>query len=188
MTTEPSAERANRILDILATGGAQAYFGEPVTQLEHALQTAALADECQAPDPLIIAALLHELGHLLHGFHEDIARLGVDAKHEEAAHLWLAGQFGSAVIEPIRLHVLAKRYLCHVDPSYAASLSPASMESLSLQGGPMTREQAAAFELTPWASEATTLRRWDDAAKVAGKIVPGLAYHRPRLQQLLEAS
>src|SRR5262245_24483528 len=116
MAADSLDERANRILTILATGGAQAYFGEPVTQLEHALQTAALADESQAPDTLVIAALLHDVGHLVHGLSEDIARHGVDGAHENAAHVWLTGQLGIAVTEPVRLHVLAKRYLCCVDP------------------------------------------------------------------------
>ena len=183
------AERACLIDGLLALfedGGAASYFGEPVTQLEHALQTAALAEDAGAPDALIVAALLHDIGHLLHGLAEDIADQGVDARHEDVGDCWLSGHFGRAVTEPIRLHVAAKRYLCAVEPAYAASLSAPSQESLALQGGPMTGDEARAFAQTDWARDAVALRRWDDAAKVPGRDVPGLPHYRSRIEQLLE--
>lgn len=179
-------EITDRILTLLNTGGANAYFGEPVTQLEHALQAAALAERCEAPDALVVAALLHDIGHLLHGLAEDIAQLGVDGGHEEIGDRWLCAHFSRAVTEPIRLHVAAKRYLCATEAGYTAALSPASQESLALQGGPFTPEEVRVFEQTPWARDAAVLRRWDDAAKVPGKDVPGLQHYRTRIEQLLE--
>ena len=111
---------------------------------------------------------------------------GLDARHEVIGEQWLSSHFGLAVTEPIRLHVAAKRYLCAVDPGYAASLSAASQESLRLQGGPMTEAGIQAFIATPFAAEAATLRRWDDAAKTPGLQVAGLAHYRSRIERLVE--
>ncbi len=183
--TVVTLETPDRLLDLLAEAGASAYLGEPVTQLEHALQAAALAEEEGAPDELVVAALLHDIGHLVPRRPDGAAAPGVDGRHEQTGGRWLAMSFGRAVTEPIRLHVAAKRYLCAVDPSYATSLSLASRESLAHQGGPMTMAQAAVFEQTPWAREALALRRWDDAAKVPGASVPGLDHHRARIARLL---
>jgi phosphonate degradation associated HDIG domain protein len=177
---------ADSILDLLARGGATAYFGEPVSQLEHALQTAALAERDQAADPLVVAALLHDIGHLLDRPEATTLAPGVDAQHEEVGNRWLARHFGPAITEPIRLHVAAKRYLCVVEPGYDALLSTASRESLALQGGPMTAEEVRAFRASPWALQAAALRGWDDAAKTPGLAVPGLSHYRNRVAQLLE--
>ena len=152
--------------------GDEMYLGEPVSQLEHALQTANFARQAQAKPTLIAAALLHDIGHLLHDLPEDVAATGIDTRHEEAGCHWLMARFGPAVAEPVRLHVAAKRYLCAVDPDYLAQLSPASMLSLSLQGGPFTTAQTREFEQLPWYRDAVSLRRWDDAAKQPGLPVP----------------
>ena len=134
------------ILELFAARGAAAYHGEAVSQEEHALQAAELAEREGAPDALVVAALLHDVGHLLDGQDEDLAVRGVDGRHEEEGCAWLSRHFGPEVTEPIRLHVAAKRYLCAVDPSYLAGLSPASRLSLKLQGGPMNPDEVAAFE------------------------------------------
>ena len=176
---------ADHVLETLRAGGHAAYFGEPVTQREHALQTAALAERAGAPDALVAAALLHDVGHLLHGMGEAIAGGGIDARHEELAYRWLSTMFGPATSEPVRLHVPAKRYLCAIEPTYGESLSAVSQESLTLQGGPMTPEEARAFEQVPWARDAVALRRWDDLAKVPGHDVPGLAHYRARVEAAL---
>ena len=149
--------------------------------LEHALQCAFQAEKEGVPDSLVVAALLHDIGHLLHGLQEDIAEHGEDARHEEAGAAWLSERFDSDVVEPVRLHVPAKRYLCAVDPGYLQGLSRASVQSLRLQGGPFTTQGARAFETLPYYREATQLRRWDDAAKIPGLEVPGLEQYCSRI-------
>ena len=185
MTLHDSNAAVDRVIDVLESGGASLYFGEAVTQLEHALQTAALADHASASDALVVAALLHDIGHLVHGLDEHIANQGVDAHHEEVGHLWLSDHFGPAVTEPIRLHVAAKRFLCATDAAYTASLSAASLASLALQGGPMSQHEVETFAHQPWAHEATLLRLWDDEAKVPGLAVPEIAHYRARLRTLM---
>jgi phosphonate degradation associated HDIG domain protein len=172
----------DEIIELFARRGGDVYFGEPVSQLEHALQTAFQAEQEGASDKLIAAALLHDIGHLLHKLPEDIADRGVDARHEQVGAMWLARYFPAAVTEPIRLHVAAKRYLCAIDDEYQHGLSAASIRSLALQCGPMSDEEVREFEASPYAREGARLRRWDDLAKVVGSKAPGL----PQYQSLLE--
>jgi gamma-butyrobetaine dioxygenase len=174
----------DHILDLFFAAGGEAYFGEPVSQLEHALQTASLAVRSGASDALIVAALLHDIGHLLQGEPEHIAELGVDARHEHAGDQWLRIGFGPSVTEPIRLHVAAKRYLCAINAEYAAALSAASQQSLALQGGPMSTDEIREFSKSPWCQDAVALRRWDDAAKTPGRKVPDLSYYRSRIERV----
>jgi gamma-butyrobetaine dioxygenase len=175
----------DRIFEVFAVAGRALYFGEAVSQAEHALQTAHLAETAGADAELITAALLHDFGHLLHGLPETVAEQGLDARHEEGGAAWLARHFGPAVTDPVRLHVAAKRYLCATDPTYLARLSPASQRSLQLQGGPFDAEGVRRFEQEPHARAAVALRRWDDAAKVPGRDVPGLEHYRPCLELAL---
>jgi phosphonate degradation associated HDIG domain protein len=170
------------LIDLLNARGGSAYFGEPVSILEHSLQAAHSAELAGAGSALISAALLHDIGHMLHGLDEEIAHRGQDGMHEEVAATYLSRWFGEEVTMPIRLHVPAKRFLCWQHHEYLARLSPASMESLALQGGPMNDEQAAAFLLNPFAPAAIALRHWDDEAKVPGLRVPDAAYYRPALE------
>jgi phosphonate degradation associated HDIG domain protein len=172
----------DEIVELFAQHGAVAYHGECVSQAEHALQAADLARRDGAPNWLIVAALLHDLGHLLAGQEEDLAERGIDGRHEMAGCAWLAKYFGSEVTEPIRLHVDAKRYLCTVDPDYVAGLSPASRSSLTLQGGLMDVDERAQFESNPFCHDAVRLRHWDDTAKVRGLKVPGLEYYRNHIE------
>src|SRR5262245_45911045 len=164
--------------------GGSMYLGEPVTQEQHALQCAWLAEQDRADAPLVVAALLHDIGHLLSGVEEDIASPEDDAKHEARGHDWLTRFFGPEVTEPVRLHVDAKRYLCAVDPGYTESLSEASRHSLMLQGGPMTHDQTTAFASGPHADAAIRLRRWDDRAKAPGLTTPDLVYYASRIEAL----
>lgn len=182
------AKHVDALLDLLSTQGKGAYFGEPVSVLEHCLQCAHFAERSHASPATIAAALLHDIGHVLHGLSEDIAQHGVDGAHEEVAAAYLARWFGADVTETVRLHVAAKRYLCATDPGYFARLSPASVESLRIQGGPMSDEEAAAFEAMPSASVAVQVRRWDDEAKIPALEVPGLAHYRAVLLQASIAS
>jgi gamma-butyrobetaine dioxygenase len=169
------------ITHLFETGGNAAYFGEPVSQTEHALQTAHLAESEGASDALVVAALLHDVGHLLHGLPETIADKGIDGRHESAGSDWLARHFGPAVTDPVRLHVAAKRYLCAVDRDYLALLSPASQRSLELQGGPFDTAATRAFEQEPYYREAARLRHWDDRAKIPGLAVPPISHYAARV-------
>jgi phosphonate degradation associated HDIG domain protein len=174
----------DRVFELLAMGGGAAYFGEPVTVLEHSLQAAWFVQRSNASAPLVAAALLHDLGHLMHSEGEDVAQRGLDTRHEELAAAVLAGHLPDSVLDPIRMHVAAKRYLCFAEPDYLAALSPASMESLALQGGPMSAAEAEAYLALPHAREALSLRRADDSAKVPGLSVPGLESYRPLVSAL----
>jgi gamma-butyrobetaine dioxygenase len=149
------------IMRVYAARGGLTY-GEGVTQIEHALQCAALAEADGAAPSLVVAALLHDVGHL---FEEEAAALRSDDHHERAGAQALAGLFGPAVIQPIALHVAAKRYLCFCEPAYFDALSPASKASLKLQGGPFDAAQAAIFEAQPHWRDALSLRRYDDTGK-----------------------
>ncbi len=156
------------ILAVYAARGAGAYFGERVSMTEHGLQAAHFARIERAPEPLVLAALLHDVGHLLEEVPDAIEDWRTDARHEELGARWLARRFGSEVSEAVRLHVPAKRYLCATDASYFNMLSPASVHTLRLQGGPMTAQEVARFEEEPHHREAVRVRRWDDQGKVAG--------------------
>jgi len=154
--------------------GNRAYEGEGVTQLEHALQSAHLAEQAGAPAELVCAALLHDLGHLLNDRGETPTLRGVDDRHQYVALPFLRKSFPAAVCAPIGLHVDAKRYLCATRPGYRDALSEDSKRSLELQGGAFRPEEAERFIRRPFAADAVRVRRWDDAAKVAGAGTPDL--------------
>ena len=158
----------------LFAGGGDRHYGEGVTQREHALQCAALAARDGAHPELIVAALLHDVGHLLQRHGEDAAVRGIDDRHEAIGAAWLGRRFGREVVEPVRLHVAAKRFLCATEASYHGRLSEASIRSLALQGGPMGVEEAAAFANEAWCADAVALRRWDEAGKILGLAIPPL--------------
>jgi [1-hydroxy-2-(trimethylamino)ethyl]phosphonate dioxygenase len=168
--------------------GSTAYLGEPVSLTEHMLQTALAAEHDGADQVLVASALLHDFGHLVHDLPEDSAEHGVDTLHEEAGAAWLEEHFVPRVTEPLRLHVLAKRYLCATEPEYLAALSPASALSLALQGGPCSPSEVAAFERNEFADEAVRLRRWDDVGKIEGLTTPPLEHYRPALEAGLRGS
>lgn len=177
----------DQIVTLLSERGNGAYFGEDVTELQHALQCARLAEESGADDQLVVAALLHDIGHLLHHLGEEIAQHGIDGRHEDEGYAWLSAHFGPAVCDPVRLHVAAKRYLCAVEPGYQNDLSPASQLSLKLQGGPFTPSELEQFRQEPWYQNALAVRRWDDEAKVPGLIVPEVEHYRERIEACLRA-
>ena len=162
------------LLELFAEHGQAAYLGEQVSQTEHALQAAALAEQAARAPELIAAALLHDVGHLLDARAADPTRIDADHEHEELGARWLEQHFGPAVTRPVAMHVTAKRYLCATEDGYVARLSSASIASLRLQGGPFTPEQVEAFRADPFARSAVALRRWDEQAKVAGLPTPSL--------------
>ena len=165
---------SDEVLALYGARGAGAYFGERVTMTEHGLQAAWFATNEQAPGNLVIAALLHDVGHLLETVPDDLAEWKTDARHEETGARWLAQRFGLAVSEPVRLHVPAKRYLCATDARYLGQLSEASVHTLKLQGGPMSADETRSFASEPYFREAVRVRLWDDQGKVAGLRTPPL--------------
>jgi phosphonate degradation associated HDIG domain protein len=171
------AELIETIEDLFRRKGAALYGGEAVTQTEHALQAAMLAEESGAAATQIAAALLHDIGHLLHDLPDNVADSGTNDVHEQLGHEWLCEHFPVEVTEPVRRHVDAKRYLCAVDETYLSTLSPASVQSLRLQGGPLSEDEVRRFEAEPLFEESVELRRWDDLAKVRGLKTPDLRHY-----------
>lgn len=170
---------------IFTRRGAEAYLGEPVTIAEHMLQAAQLAEQEGADERLVAAALLHDIGHFTGEFGDDYIEQGVDNRHEDAGAAVLAPFFPPEVVEPVRLHVATKRYLCATDPSYRRKLSEASVKTLALQGGPMSPEEVRAFAAHPFRDVAIRVRFWDEAAKVPGLPTPGFAHYRPLLERVV---
>jgi phosphonate degradation associated HDIG domain protein len=177
----------DQIMTLLEKAGAERYGGENVSQLEHALQCAMHAERMGSSPELITAALLHDIGHLVDEGDEGLADKGVDAFHETIAADWLSRYFPDAVVEPVRLHVDAKRYLCRAEQSYWAGLSQGSKTSLEVQGGIYSDAEAAIFIAKPFAEDAVKLRRWDDAAKSPRLKTPELGHYRPIVAAALKA-
>jgi [1-hydroxy-2-(trimethylamino)ethyl]phosphonate dioxygenase len=173
---------ADEIFAIFNSRGSAAYFGEPVSTTEHGLQAAHFGQEAHASASLVLAALLHDIGHLVAPTPDDIKEWTDDAHHERIGGGWLARRFGPEVSEPVRLHVPAKRYLCATRPEYVARLSPASVLTLKLQGGAMTPAEIAAFEAEPFFREALLVREWDDHGKIAGLSTPDLESYRRMIE------
>jgi phosphonate degradation associated HDIG domain protein len=182
MTTDARLAALAALLEDKAEGR---YGLHDVTQKQHALQTAMLAEREGCPDALVAAALLHDIGHLIHHLGENPAAEGVDDRHEEAGDAHLRGLFSPEVTQPVRLHVAAKRYLCATEPGYFGRLAPDSVLSLSLQGGPMSAEEAEVFRALPHAAAAVRLRRFDEAAKVPDLETPPVAHFLPVLARCL---
>jgi phosphonate degradation associated HDIG domain protein len=172
------------IQKIFARRGGSAYFGEGVSVTEHALQAARLAQIAGAPTALVVAALLHDIGHLLADVPDDLDAWREDAQHEEIGGRWLAARFPPTVAEPVRLHVPAKRFLCATDPQYFSKLSTPSVVTLKLQGGPMTAYEVARFRAEPYHRQAVQVRQWDDEAKVAGLVTPHIADYGTQIEAL----
>jgi phosphonate degradation associated HDIG domain protein len=169
---------------LLAGSASEAYYGEPVTQLEHALQTAELARTAGADDETILAALLHDIGHVLERghLHQD---LGV-IDHDQQGAAWLRERgFSERLVQLVGAHVAAKRYLVAANASYAGRLSGSSVRTLELQGGPTTPEEVAAFEQDPLMREKLRMRSWDEQAKVPDVAVAPLESYRELIERHL---
>lgn len=180
---ETAADPVGHLLALLAALGSDRYGGEEVTQLAHALQCATFAQQSGAPDSLVAAALLHDIGHLVNPKDEGATLRGIDAAHEKVGAAYLARWFGPAVTAPIAQHVAAKRYLCTAEDGYFARLSDESVRSLAVQGGPFSAREAEAFRARPYAEDAVALRRWDELAKDPEMVTPSLEDFRPVLER-----
>ena len=161
-------------------------YGEGVSQLDHALQCGAFAERDGASAALVAASFLHDIGHLLHDLPEDVAEQGIDTQHESVGSAWLSQHFGPEVTEPVRLHVAAKRYLAATEAGYFDQLSDASKLSLSIQGGPMSAEEARSFEAERFFADAIRLRRWDEEGKIVGYEGPTVSYFDPFIRSSLK--
>jgi phosphonate degradation associated HDIG domain protein len=179
--SSPTERVIDELFERLGSLGSQRYGLEPVSQLEHALQCAHLAQSEGAHDELIGAALLHDIGHLM----QDDLHEAAPEDHAVVGAALLSTWFGPALAEPVSLHAQAKRYLVATEPTYYSGLSVASRRSLRWQGGAMTPEQAEAFCRHPYAKYALRLRVWDDRAKDRGAVVPRLNHYRTLLERLL---
>jgi phosphonate degradation associated HDIG domain protein len=174
------------IVHCFETKGDGVYGDEQVTQRQHALQSAKLAMDQDASDSLVAAALLHDLGHILADEPmPDSRQKNLDDRHEYRAYDWLVDAFGKAVAEPIGNHVLAKRYLCTVEPGYLEKLSPTSHKSYLDQGGPLPPATCEQFEASEFFDDSVRLRRWDDLAKEPHLQTPPLESYLPLLERLL---
>lgn len=175
-----------RIREAFIHRGAEKYGHEEVTQLQHALHCAQLAINEGAADPLVAAAFLHDIGHILvdeplpSHLNEDL-----DDRHEERGWTFLSRAFPKVVADSVRLHVAAKRWLCTVDAGYAGQLSPTSLKSYWDQGGPMSDSERKDFESHPHHAEAVMLRRWDDLAKDPKAVLPTLEAILDRVASVL---
>lgn len=178
----------NALIDIYTNKATGRYGLSDVNQLQHALQSAALAEAAGEPAWFISAALLHDVGHMIHDHGEDAADHGIDDTHEELAAHWLSRHFGPEVSEPVRLHVPAKRYLCAVDATYFGKLSEDSVKSLALQGGPMSAEEVAEFRNNPHFEAAIRLRIIDDRAKDPTSVTPDFMHFVRYIDEALAPS
>ena len=185
-----SAVTKENIVDVIESifekYGADSYLGEPVTMAEHMLQTAKVAEESGGDKYDIIAGLLHDIGHYIHEFDEDCLAQGQDNFHEEAGGEMLERFFPDTVVDPVRFHVAAKRYLCTVEPSYYDELSEASIHSLNLQGGKMNDDEVAEMESNPNLKRIIFMRRSEEKGKELGKQIHDFAHYKPLIQEIVD--
>lgn len=177
-------QRVDTIVSLYREKG-DATYGEGVSQTVHALQCAKVAEEMGAGPELIIATLLHDIGHLLHGREENIAEQGIDMAHQVIGEKYLGRWFSEKVARPVGMHADAKRYLCAVEDGYFAGLSPASVRSLELQGGTMTDDETRGFEREPMFDDAILLRRCDEAGKDPEMQTRQLTDYIPMMKSLM---
>lgn len=184
--TRSAGEITGLLRDIFRRRGDESYLGEPVSMTEHMLQTAWIAEQAGEDRTVVVAALLHDIGHYTGEFGDDYIDIGVDNMHEVAGERFLGRWFPPEVTEPVRWHVDAKRYLCAVDPSYFSTLTEASVRTLELQGGPMDPEEVVRFSANPWLDSIVRVRRYDDGGKVPGRKTPDLEHYLEMVREVLD--
>lgn len=174
----------DQIARLFDSAKAEEYLGEDITLVEHMVQCGDLARKSGAPDWLVVAALLHDIGHILISDAQEAQEAGQDRHHDEVGAAWIAERFPLNVVEVVRLHVDAKKYLVTTDPGYFEKLSEASRITLAIQGGAFSTDECAAFIKQPFAHEAVQLRLWDDAGKVRGASKTNLERFRSAIEAL----
>ncbi|PSL20102.1 (R)-1-hydroxy-2-trimethylaminoethylphosphonate oxygenase [Shimia abyssi] len=189
-TPEPNNLNADNIVaflaDIFERRGGEEYLGEPVTMAEHMLQGATMAEQNNQTDEIIVAALLHDIGHFTSEFGTFSMSDTEDRYHEDAGAQVLERFLPPVITDCVRYHVAAKRYLCATKPDYFDRLSDASIHSLNLQGGPMSPDEVTAFEQNPHLREIIQVRYLDDAGKRDDMDTPGFAHFAHRVQRMVD--
>lgn len=188
MTTAQAEKITNEIMDLYAGYGGNEYAGEKVTQLEHMVQAAQLAEEQGYDEEVILAAFLHDIGHISEAAKGDESEemsasrrmdgFGIKDHEELGAEFLKEKGFSKKIVRLVESHVEAKRYLTATDPAYYAELSEASKRTLEYQGGPMTQEEAEAFTQYPLFPLIIQMRKWDELAKIEHKPLPDLQHYR----------
>ena len=173
--------------DIFERRGGEEYLGEPVTMAEHMLQGAMIAEQNNQDEAIVVSALLHDIGHFTSEFGTFSMADSQDRCHEEAGAVVLEPFFPAVVVDCVRHHVAAKRYLCATNPNYLGRLTPASIHSLKLQGGPMGADEVEAFAQNPNIDIILKVRHLDDEGKVAGLKSPPFAHFAPMVQHVVDA-
>ena len=174
------------IENVFRRRGSESYLGEQVTMAQHMLQTAQCAEQAGADNSQIVAALLHDIGHYKNEIPETSLAKGINNFHEEAGANFLEDFFPLSVVEPIRQHVVAKRYLCAVKPGYLERLSPASVHTLNLQDGPMNKDEVTEFEKNDYLEQCIQLRYWDEEGKDPEREHPPFSYYRSLIESLVK--
>jgi phosphonate degradation associated HDIG domain protein len=181
MNNEQAGKIIDEIFGMYKSYGGEAYAGEKVTQLEHMVQAAELAEEEGYEEDVVLAAFLHDIGHITESAAPEEERMGKFGirDHEVIGASFLQEKgFSKKVVRLVVSHVEAKRYLTVRDPSYYARLSDASKRTLEYQGGPMTEAEATAFEQYPLFALIIKMRTWDEEAKIEHKPLPDLEKYR----------
>lgn len=171
------------IVELYETWGHE-HYDEELSQMEHALQCASLASAAGASDELIVAALLHDIGHLFEISHHDGPDHRTDLRHEATGSAFLGHLFPETVTVPVAMHVEAKRYLAATEPGYLDALSHGSKRSLEVQGGAFTEDESAEFLSIDRSDDAVALRRWDDHGKVIDLEVAAFETWMPLLRRV----
>lgn len=181
-----SNQVVDEIMGLLGGPSGQLFYGEGVTQLAHALQCAKFAADVTTDEETILAALLHDIGHICDPTAEPMAAdIGMVDHEGIGARFLLARGFSPKVAELVSAHVAAKRYLVATNATYAAQLSAASTATLKHQGGPMSPAEVRAFESDPLFKEKLRMRSWDEMGKEPAMVTPSLESYRPLLARHL---
>ena len=172
--------------DIFERRGGEEYLGEPVTMAEHMLQGATIAEQNGEPEIIVVSALLHDIGHFTSEFGMFSMEDTKDRLHEDAGAKVLQNFFPQLVIDCVRYHVAAKRYLCATRPSYFYKLSEASVHSLNLQGGPMCDDEVREFEKNPYLKDILKVQYLDEAGKREDMNIPSFSHFAPMVQRIVD--
>jgi phosphonate degradation associated HDIG domain protein len=189
MNSEKAEQATNEIMSFYEHHGGEEYAGEKVTQLEHMIQAAQLAEEQGYDEEIVLAAFLHDIGHICITWSGDnqMNEFGIIDHEEKGAEYLKEKGFSKKIVRLVQSHVEAKRYLTFKYPEYYEQLSEASKKTLEYQGGKMYEEEANAFEQYPLFNLIIKMRKWDEQAKIEHKPLPALARYKNMILRHLES-